>query len=415
MKQNMKTSFLVFFFCIGFNTLIAQTGIDSIPSYTSTTLVDMEQFKTDVFILGVEDYFRKTDDAAATLDSLTWPDKLYTTTVGIEIIDSSHIYLCGSFRSAIYKSADYGQSWDTLYDSVNVTSYSLIMLDTSFGILLFSQSEFLMTTDGWQTSSWYDMKQHHSPGMFLRYGEGDRDSTVVLTAFGLMCTTPNRGANWYISGVGNQYCTDIYFKSKDTIFSVNTNGSGNMGYIDYCYDGGKTNWNTYFSKSGYIFRAFDFNESEDICYLTANNSISGYGTLFIVEDDGTTYQQINTNFKKGFGRILLLDDSTALIACASGLLLKWQINKTVGFNELGNELTPAKVFPNPAKAMQSITLEMPVAKEEYVIKVYEISGKLVYENPVIQDKLLLYLPQGQYIIQLKNKQGTTTQKVLVLE
>ena len=84
-------------------------------------------------------------------------------------------------------------------------------------------------------------------------------------------------------------------------------------------------------------------------------------------------------------------------------------SKSVGIAEEASHLKGAiRLYPNPVDQNQVLHIELPDKGHSYRIKIYSLSGVLVYENLVSVGGLMLNLQQGMYIAEI---QGDISEKL----
>ena len=114
---------------------------------------------------------------------------------------------------------------------------------------------------------------------------------------------------------------------------------------------------------------------------------------------GQSKVYVNFHSISGYGNNLYLDDIN--------------ISQTVGINELENKDINLNIYPDPAK--ESITIESPLMTNDGTIKVYNIQGQLMLEQPMLQIQTVINISgfaKGVYFVRIIGNGINASKKIV---
>jgi len=112
-------------------------------------------------------------------------------------------------------------------------------------------------------------------------------------------------------------------------------------------------------------------------------------------------QKVYVNFHaiSGYGNNLYLDDIN--------------ISQTVGIDEISSQVNFLNVYPDPAK--ENITIEIPTMINEGTIKVYNIQGQMLLEQPIMKTQTDLNISgfdKGVYFVRIVGDNINVSRKII---
>jgi len=276
-------------------------------------------------------------------------------------------YVCGE-GGVILKTTDGGINWTSQISGVSNNLYSVYFTDNNTGYIVGFSSIILKTTDGganWTSQSGnttYDLYSVCFSDANTGYSVGGNNQ-----GSGIILKTTDAGANWAVNwtpSIANCYFFSIYFPDQNNGFAV-----GIFGRILKTSDGG-ANW--------YIQRDSTGGDSENLlaCYF--------------------------------------LDANTGYAVGKAGNIIKTTNGGTTGMSEyiVDKHIT---IYPNPASDLVSLNIDN-FDNENVRLTIYDICGNLVKSETLKQNQRQINirnLSNGTYLVEIKSKEWTGKQKLII--
>lgn len=343
-------------------------------------------------------------------------------------------------QSGIFKTSDGGQTWNrqttaTFAGSAafpNVVHFfnaneGFCMGDPNGGYF-----EIYTTINGGTT--WTRVSQANIPAPLSgEYGyvnmyDNVGNSVWFTTNKGRIYKSVNKGFNWTVSQVpGFTDFSQLVFNDVNNGIAIQatfdqTSGAVTAFAMKVTYDGG-TNWITVSNGNGMYYSDFDgipgmpgkfvsIGKNYDATAVGSSYT-TDYGATWINIDQGTQYISVkfvddNIGWAGGFNT-----------SSTSDGIYKWHnLTVSISENHISTNNEP-EVYPNPATGIVNIRL-YGVQKEQIKIKVYNLTGIIVYEksekcfNYEYVSKLdLTNLTNGIYIVVVETSNQVSNKKVLI--
>ena len=412
------------FLGIGFS---AYSQFTIIPTGTTTGITDLVKQGDTIIISGKNNFFAKSYDFGNTLITLSPPGPSGYTNFDFQIKNNSYYILSVEGfpydHNYILKSIDFGVTWQPLYDTIGLFS-TMSIIDSTCGIIGGGYGAYALTqgTDSiWLLDSLYST---------ILATESYDDSTILMLSLGSFAyMSDNRGLTWnWISGIPTNTYEDIQFINRDTIYVISHQGSGNpQSFFTYSFTGGlswntitlqpnpsdTTNYGTYFDTRIYDF----YFNTPNHGYIVGYNYDLNESVIFETNDYGQNWTVFHTGFTDAFYSLLFIDDSTAFVGGANGLLLKWNPLlplQPVGILENRPLGVSFGIYPNPSNDHISVDFSSNhIIDELYITNV--IGCKIIsMEN--VTDKLTISttdLQNGIYFISARSGSLLSTKKLII--
>lgn len=382
-------------------------------------------------------------------------DSLHTS--GIAVDSSGYIYISNYIGyvnyGGIYRSIDNGQSWqlkgfkNSNLLSVAVNPYNNDIYTGGFGKIYKSSNE----GDTWSIAySYFSFSIVN-----IKFGY---DSIVFAAAEEALIRSADYGETWKVVIVDScancqEVFTDVAFSSDGIIYACSKTWYGGNGEIYYSTDLGNTwqvfGFSNYFSSlaidnSGNILAGgvglFRYNVAEQnweqllansywpydilvtpdnkIFLACTNENHTGTGGAYVSENNGQSFERINSGLRyDGLSRIII-DNSGQLLATNTDVYRSFDTIVTSSSLTTMSARSQLKCYPNPFSDYVNINLEddVSVKGDDYQIKVYDVYGKIVFNNLIKQDSHYRWKPEnlkpGLYCIYVFNSSVKYAAKII---
>jgi hypothetical protein len=368
----MKFVFALTLLLSNFSLIFSQLEI--ITTNTSEDLYEIDIFNDQTFIVGNNNYFGKVDfqNNNVILKQAPGPD---TNVVhSFNRIDSNIVYLVSSYplfgddSHLIYSSHDNCETWNLVFDTLNLRINKLVMFDSLEGLFFNSNYKQFRTIDG--GVSW---TLENNAFLYVEALERYNDSIICIGMFEKFSYSFDRGRTWNNNVFLQLQPTNYIFLSKDTILAAcgntvtkTTNSGLDWTTIDFLE-------NTFFidikEKDGIVYSVGKISYFDEFGIETIR------GIIAVSSNSGQNWDYYNTNLETWFQSIEFLNDSIALISGTNGVLIKYHYrDHHLGFQELGHLGLKINLYPNPANDQQELTIS---ANKYEKIEIYlcELNGK----------------------------------------
>jgi|GEM_PF-1908597 len=412
---------------IGFS---AYSQFTVVPTGASTEIWDIILHSDTIVISGRNNFFAKSFDMGNSVIPYSSPGISGGYNFDLQIRGNNYYILSGigfpTYQYQVLKSSDYGNNWQVLFDTSGAAFYTFSMIDTTWGAIAgtFGNYAYANGSDtSWILDTLFGSTSLHSLASGF-YG----DSTMLfLTVDGMAISTTDRGQNWYWGYGMNATHEEIQFLTKDTVYSISHESSGTTSYFSKSINGGH-NFSTISlgpnaGDSTYYGTYFD-TDVKDFWFVTsAHGFIVGYNydlnesVIFETNDYGQNWTVFHTGFTDAFYSLLFVNDSTAFIGGANGLLLKWNPSiplQPVGIIENYLPSLSFQVYPNPTD--EEITVMMPKNIEAVEIFILNTLGEKIFSFRNVSNNITIStteFPNGVYFITLRNGDLVSSRKLVI--
>lgn len=294
----------------------------------------------------------------------------------------SNIGYIGGTDGSIYKTYDYGETWD--YLSWATPWYSdisdIYFIDENIGIAVAeSGSVICKTIDGGISWNFQFIKSFESVDFI--------NDTIGLIAGEGIYRTEDAGDTW----VKQNADTTEYYYSIQMINETKGIAVGTNGTVVLTNDGGQ-NWSSpNYVTTHPLFSVYFINDSVGF-------AVGGWN------DGGISWSNYNILSNTSLEEILFVSDSVGYIVGWKGTVLKTTnggitITNPTGIQE-DNKLT-FSLYPNPVKEKLNIKIYQDLS--DVVLKIYNINGKLISEYKNLNSNNLSFntkqLKSGVYFLE----------------
>lgn len=261
---------------------------------------------------------------------------------------------------------------------------------------------------------------------------------------GIYLSTDN-GSNWTAinNGLTNTNVTSIIASSP--YLSIGTDGGGVFGSSDNgnnwsANNSGLTNLNVrtlvftsanilYAGTSGGVF-VFDYVGTNswspvnngltnlEVKTLIANGTDIYAGTqgggLFMTTDNGANWISVNTGLPSNDILSLAIVGGYLLVGTTSEGVWKRSLSEMTGINEI-NKSSSITIFPNPAFDIVTLNIDN-VSNFDLILNIYNVVGTIVKSETMKQNNRQINigdLCNGVYMVEVKSKEWTGTQKLII--
>jgi photosystem II stability/assembly factor-like uncharacterized protein len=366
-----------------------------------------------------------------------WINSIYFT-------DSNNGYAVGDY-GVIRKTTNGGENWATQTGTLN-DFLSVYFTDMNTGYIVGYSGTILKTTNG--GTNWTQQISGYN-NILRSVFFTDANTGYAVGDTGLILKTTNGGTEWIKLTSGTQFHLQcVYFSASNKGYIVGGNGVGN-GIIMKTTDGGE-NWTTYITGLNNYYKSIYSHESNSGCAVGINgkivkasvddpgvwteqtsgvsvdlNGISFYQNIgYAVGDEGVIIKTIdygNTWTTQVSGTsidllsVCLTSSTTAYVSGVNGTILKTTNGGITGISSLNNAKNNIHIFPNPATEVISITLEN-VEYPDLTLIIYNAIGESVKSEKLIPNQQQINvgdLSNGVYIVEIKSKEWTGKQKMII--
>ena len=146
--------------------------------------------------------------------------------------------------------------------------------------------------------------------------------------------------------------------------------------------------------------------------MTYSGGANGNGIIFSIKTDGSGFKDLldfnNTNGANPcFGSLCISRNSIYGITEGGGLdydgvIFKYE-NLITGIPQIANLDTQISVFPNPSTGKITIDLNGTSDLQNTFVSIYDIQGKIIFQQPLTQDKSEINMNQfstGIYVVKI---------------
>jgi photosystem II stability/assembly factor-like uncharacterized protein len=369
-------SFIVVCFVIHLKVnVLSQFEIIQTNTNANLTGIVINNDKNETFIVGSQLYIAKFDNIYD-IRTLHAPGPKLNFIHSLNRIDSNNLYILSSSANFgidsnfIFKSNDDGESWNEIFDTTDLIMSDLIMFDSLEGLFFSSMYTYFSTVNGC-----INFTRKNSPAHVSFAHQKYKDSIVAMGYFNQFIISFDRGKNWDVRNYLMELPTSFDFISMDSIVSLAS------GYFAKSIDGGFTwqkknfigsyiskikhqpeNNNTLFIVGGIVFYDSLWNEHRQ-------------GVIYKSYDFGETWHTYNTGLPTRFLNMEFISDSVALISGTDGYLIKYFYrDHHLGFEELNDQLSDIKLYPNPTSQLQQIEIKT-INSENIKVSLLDVFGK----------------------------------------
>jgi hypothetical protein len=373
--MKLKKIKILFVFCLYLIQMGLHAQYDIVHTNTTSSLIELNNYNGEVFIVGNKHFLAKYNLELDFLEEITAPGPSLNYIHSFNRLDSNLVFLVSSYPSLgegsyyIFESSDNCETWNLVFDTTNLRIKELIMFDAYEGIFISSYYSVFRSLDGFNTIE-YEM----SPQMYTSALEKYNDSILCFGELGDMTISFDRGRTWsprsYIMELPNSFD----FISLDSIVS-----SAN-GYFAKSIDGGYT-WQQKYIGYNSPKILHDPNNSNTLFIIGAMSVQDELGTyltrgmIMKSNDFGETWHTYNTGLPTRFLNMEFISDSVALICGTDGYLIKYFYrDHHLGFEELNDQLSDIKLYPNPTSQLQQIEIKT-INSEDIEVSLLDVFGK----------------------------------------
>ncbi|MGV3632186.1 MAG: T9SS type A sorting domain-containing protein [Bacteroidota bacterium] len=371
-----------------------------IATNTVEDLYEIDVFNGEAFVVGNHNYIAKLDDPnnQTVLKQAPGPD---TNVIhSFNRVDANTVFIASSYplfgedSHFIYRSDDNCETWDLLFDTINLRINKLLMFDSLEGIFVNSNYKQFRTINGglaWnlENNSLFDVSA------LEKYG----DSIVCMGMFENFAYSTDRGRTWGFNPFYQYNPTSYAFLNEDSLLAI-------CGNVVTSTESRGANWGVvnladtaflvdikYHSGKVYSVGKLSYydNFGEEIIHGVIAGSL----------DSGQTWQYYDTDLDTWFKSMEFLNDSIALICGTNGVLIKYNYRDHVlGQKEVKFEAISKQITPNPAE--NKITFERRPGNEREPIIILDRAGRKVFEISATPESIITIdigsLSPGLYIL-----------------
>ena len=318
----------------------------------------------------------------------------------------------------ILKSADYGNTWTTVFNRTSMIADDFIMVDTTFGAIFELTFDTLWTVNGADTNwSWHHIASLSS---ISSVGVKHNDSTVTIFRNGSTDQTTDKGQTWtkLNFGCGIESLLNIQHINGDTIYFVGYEGGTDYhSRFLYTYDGGMT---IQYTSPGFnsTFQYYDYKFFvNDLFFL---NSRIGFlyggfyypypnSNIMFTQDFGQTFTPLYTGYTEVLYKAIQVNDSIIVMGGENGLILRWNTNQPLGYLDVKNNTLNQQnisVYPNPFNHFT--TFNIPQQQLPAQLNIYNTHGQLIFNQQINSTQYKFYsnnLSKGIYFYSVNGAKG----------
>ncbi|MEX1003624.1 MAG: T9SS type A sorting domain-containing protein [Crocinitomicaceae bacterium] len=392
-----------------------------IPTGINIPITGLEKSGDTLFIVSQDGYLAKTIDNGQTFTEVTSYGISGYANFEFQIRDGIYYYMATQGNpyehNYIFKSEDYGDTWDMLYDTTGFFK-SFHIVDSTFGAMGGTFGGYAMTVEN--DTSWALDTLAGTLTQSTSYG----DSTLIfMSTLGFCLRTEDRGQSWNWGYSNSSVSKELEFINEDTIYSAHIEGPSKSHFC-YSFDNGN-NFNTVYlghnsqtSQYEYTSQVYDFSFDDAahgymIGYMYDSLPQSGgydieQGVIFETSDYGQTWTPHLTGFSEEFYSFQRMNDSIYFIGGANGLLLKWNRNIPFsGTSGLAKDKATIEfdLYPNPASNKTTLQIDKRVLPVD--LKIYNQSGQLLKSILIKMGNITVNLeefPSGIYFLEVQGVQ-----------
>jgi len=298
---------------------------------------------------------------------------------GVKIFKDGLGFVIIPFSAKMYKTTDFGKTWQRMYAPVSI--------DYGFLDLCFTDRD----------NGWIIAKEWLSPNhKILR--------------------TTDSGATWQIEyEINTSYLWDIFFLGDRTGWIV-----GDEGIVIRTTDGG-SNWSVVYSKENYYFKSVFF-RSKLRGFVVGGRGV--YPIIMSSNDGGSSWDSNKIWCNNPLDKIYVFDNNKAIAIGGAGTIL---VNNDIVVNLNEDKIDRninfflSQNYPNPFNPTTSIQYE--ISSRQFVtISVYDLLGReiatLINEEKPVGEYAVEFdgtgLPSGIYFYRIKAGSYSETRKMVLL-
>lgn len=346
----------------------------------------------------------------------------------IQAIDSSVAFVTtqdygNGLGRALYKTTDGGNTWTSKFKGVDAGVW--LRFYNAQNAIMWNRQGYARSQDGGET--WVSRTFGGFNSDEFTVLESGTNSCFVVgdtiwggTSQSRIVRSPDKGVTWQFLNLqsvpnfgSNVYILSVAFKDARNGIALGWNSVTFISYLARTTDGGNT-WTN--------ITTYPFTYGANIEYIGGTA-----GSFLLCDYDGlTTY---TTNFGQSWVKVDSLESNTIrFLNAQTGWVGKSRIG--VGDPALykwtgGNILSSLKIFepqevslkisPNPTSRF--LTVEYSPDFKPTTLTIYDVEGKAVFEKSNLPKSSqiidLQSLVNGVYLVQLRNKEGYISRKILV--
>jgi len=318
-----------------------------------------------------------------------------------------------------YKTLDGGQSWIPMYGTRASYLTSIYMKNESVGWITgggqspggWAWATLLKTTNG---MDWQEVTVPASTLLNRIYFIDDNNG-FILGFDGRLLHSGDGGETWTAIESGtNRNLEDITFTDEETGFIIGS--LYQHGNMILATDNGGMNWEVVYEDN---LAGFEHALSRIRFYDRQNGYVVGSSGLILrTTDGGQTWETVPGFTDNSLSDIVLLNDSSGLVAGTFGTLASFGSN--VNWIPEGNQQSiMAKAWPNPFNSALSIEF-FNNRRQKVTVEIFDQAGKQVYKrseyfgygNSVFYLRSILLLNEGTYVYRLTGEGLEITGKIV---
>ncbi len=409
----MKTTFI--FLALLFSIQIQQLSAQSWTQLTSgndTTLYDVCFINQDTgFVCGDNGKILKTVNGGSTW--VAQNSGVSESLSSIQFINSNVGYASSGFynsNSTLIKTIDGGSTWTNTNVTPLMTGGGMWFLNANVGFYAYSESLYgnsviARTING--GANWDTV--YVANGWISYFDFPDSLHGFATVNNGTVLKTTDGGLNWTSIDLGeNIWGSGIYFFNKDTgiVGGQPRNGQGPATMYKTVTNG--VSW-TPIATYDMIFKLF-FADNEIGYALTVNTDGAGYMIKSTNGGDSWTSETTPVNNLRG---LFFLNNSLGYAVGDDGVILKY--SNTTGIDNLEFDNKKMTIYPNPVVNNISVKINE-YYNEVFTMNIYTVSGELI-RSEILRHNLQQInvgdLKNGNYIVEIKSKEWTEKQKLII--
>lgn len=382
-----KAAFLFLFIN---STLHSQTGWYLLPSVTSETIHDLNNF-SNIWLTGDNGIVFKSSD-----NGDTWVNvnaNTNTNLMGIHQPTSSQFWIAGD-SGVVVVSIDAGNTWEMRSPNTNASFSDIFSRGSGVAYAIGENGTCFYSTDIGNT--WQQRTVPTTEDLYTGIGPTIGTAALVGGSNGIMYKTTDAGVNWYQITSGT---------SED----INGLGFGPVNSIFAVCDGGVILVST---DLGETFTPVVSPTTEDLYSVRSSQQNANWliacgdnGTIIKSTDGGVNWFLQSTPTTELLNTVLPLTNNLYIAAGENGTIIKTTDGggDPVSVNEENNSVSEFKLYqnyPNPFNPSTKIKFTIPVMEEKFpfiLLRIYDVLGNeittLVNEN----------LPAGEYEFEFDTK------------
>ena len=327
--------------------------------------------------------------------------------------DSLYRFYVGGWTGKIFRTSDFGLSWDSLKVDQDKIGYIWDIEIISNKIYAIAGRDFYFSPDFGQ--SWITQDSVQEASSFEDIAVGKNGLLFIADYFNGIHKSTDNGKNWTLSdsGLTYPYCRSVFIYNDSTVLT-GTDGAG----VWKSLDNGES-WTQCSQENSPTREVYHIYKDSDGSIYAQGDSPSW---VSVSSDLGDSW--IILPKAPGVYTSLLLDSKDQLyLATTEGLFF---MNSFIVSNiQLDKRrLVSFKLdqnYPNPFNPTTTITYELPVSNK-VTLTVYDVLGRevktLVNKKQTTGKYKVTFdgqdLPSGVYLYVLKTEQATQTRKMILL-